>query len=216
MLKDISMTKIKAVLFDMDGVLIDAKEWHYEALNKALLLFGFEISRQDHLLKFDGLPTKKKLEILSSEGNLPISLHDFINDMKQEYTLQTSYVNCKPSFNQLNALTNLKKEGYRLAACSNSIRNTMTMLFDRAQMHEYFEFYISNEDVINAKPDPEMYNVAIKKMGLKPKECLILEDNENGIKAAIQSGGHLMKIAEINEVNYENIINFINSIENTS
>lgn len=53
---------IKAVLFDMDGVLIDAKDWHYEALNKALGLFGLGISRYDHLHTFDGLPTNVKLE----------------------------------------------------------------------------------------------------------------------------------------------------------
>ena len=53
---------IKAVLFDMDGVLIDARDWHYEALNKALAIFGMEINRYDHLVTYDGLPTKKKLE----------------------------------------------------------------------------------------------------------------------------------------------------------
>ena len=59
--------KIKAVIFDMDGVLIDAKEWHYEALNKALDLFGMEISRYDHLVTYDGLPTLMKLQMLSLE-----------------------------------------------------------------------------------------------------------------------------------------------------
>ena len=54
---------IKAILFDMDGVLIDAKEWHYEAFNKAINLFGLQISRYDHLRTFDGLPTKEKLKI---------------------------------------------------------------------------------------------------------------------------------------------------------
>ena len=63
--------KIKAVLFDMDGVLIDAKDWHYEALNKALGLFGIEISRYDHLATFDGLPTKVKLQMLSKKYYLP-------------------------------------------------------------------------------------------------------------------------------------------------
>ena len=58
------MSRIKAILFDMDGVLIDAKEWHYEALNQALKLFGCEISRFDHVHTFDGLPTKDKLELL--------------------------------------------------------------------------------------------------------------------------------------------------------
>ena len=62
--------QIKAVLFDMDGVLIDAKEWHYEALNRALALFGMPISRFEHLTTFDGLPTRKKLEMLSLELSL--------------------------------------------------------------------------------------------------------------------------------------------------
>ena len=76
------MGKIKAVIFDMDGVLIDAKDWHYEALNKSLELFGMEISRYDHLVTFDGLPTKKKLEMLSLERGLPEELHNFINRLK--------------------------------------------------------------------------------------------------------------------------------------
>ena len=56
---------VKAILFDMDGVLIDAKEWHYEALNRALKLFGFEISKFEHIHTFDGLSTKDKLKLLS-------------------------------------------------------------------------------------------------------------------------------------------------------
>ena len=65
------MNKIKAILFDMDGVLIEAKDWHYEALNEALKLFGCEISLYDHLITFDGLPTKDKLNMLTSVGKLP-------------------------------------------------------------------------------------------------------------------------------------------------
>lgn len=78
------MRKIKAILFDMDGVLIDAKEWHYEALNEALRLFGVEISRYDHLHTFDGLPTKVKLEMLGEQNFLPQELHSFINNVKQK------------------------------------------------------------------------------------------------------------------------------------
>ena len=78
---------IKAVIFDMDGVLIDAKEWHYEALNKALGLFGYEISRYDHLVTYDGLPTSKKLEMLTMEKGMPQKLHTFINSLKQQYTV---------------------------------------------------------------------------------------------------------------------------------
>ena len=110
---------IKAVIFDMDGVLIEAKDWHYEALNKALNLFGFNISRFDHLTKFDGLPTKDKLNILTTEYSLPIELHSFINEMKQNYTMEIVHTKCKPLFIHEYALSKLKMEGYKLAVASN-------------------------------------------------------------------------------------------------
>ncbi len=77
------MTKITAVLFDLDGVLVDATEWHYEALNRALGLFGYSISRHDHLSTYNGLPTRKKLEMLSVETNLPVSSHGLTNRIIQ-------------------------------------------------------------------------------------------------------------------------------------
>ena len=81
------MEKPKAVLFDMDGVLIDAREWHYDALNRALSLFGHDIDRYSHLTAYDGLPTRKKLEMLSIDKGLPRGLHKFINSMKLSFGL---------------------------------------------------------------------------------------------------------------------------------
>ncbi|WP_114638097.1 HAD family hydrolase [Polynucleobacter necessarius] len=207
------MSKIKAILFDMDGVLIDAKDWHYEALNQALAIFGMEINRYDHLVTYDGLPTKKKLEMLTLERGLPRALHSFINDMKQEFTFQLGYAKCKPTFNHQYALSHLKAKGYRMAACSNSIRKTMDILLERAALTNYFDFYLSNQDVHEPKPHPEMYTVAMQRMNLQPNECLILEDNENGIKAARASGAHLLIIHDVHEVNLENITKRIDEIE---
>jgi HAD superfamily hydrolase (TIGR01509 family) len=100
-----------------------------------------------------------------------------------------------------------------MAACSNSIRKTMDVLFERAAIINYFDFYISNQDVKEPKPNPEMYVEAMNRFGLKPEECLILEDNENGIKAAEASGGHLLIIKDPNDVTLENITNRIKEIE---
>lgn len=205
--------KIKAIIFDMDGVLIDAKDWHYEALNKALRLFGLEISRYDHLVTFDGLPTKDKLKMLSLESNLPESLHNFINEMKQIYTMEIVYSKCKPSFFHQYALSNLKKEGYLLAVGSNSIKNSIQVMMEKAGLINYLEFFLSNQDVKNGKPDPEMYLNAISRLGLRPEECLIVEDNPNGLKAAYASGAHVLKIDKIEEVNYFNIKSRIKEIE---
>jgi len=199
------MNKIKAVIFDMDGVLIDAKDWHYEALNKALNLFGMEISRYDHLVTYDGLPTKKKLDMLSIEGGLPRELHQFINQMKQQFTMEIVYSNCKPVFHHEYALSKLKNDGYKMAVCSNSIRKTIEVMMQKASLEQYFEFYVSNQDVKNGKPDPEMYNKAIKELALTPKECMIIEDNENGIKAAKASGAWVMEVDVVKDVNIHNI-----------
>lgn len=208
------MDKIKAVIFDMDGVLIDAKEWHYEALNKALRLFGFEISRYDHLVTFDGLPTAKKLEMMTVERGLPKSLHQLINDMKQIYTMEYVYMKCKPLFVHQYALSRLKSECFRLALASNSVRVTIDMMMEKADLNQYLDFSLSNQDVKKSKPDPEIYITAINRLGLSPEECLVVEDNQNGVKAALASGANLLKVETINDVTYSNIINRINEIEN--
>ncbi|ARR01039.1 HAD family hydrolase [Campylobacter porcelli] len=196
------MSKIKAVIFDMDGVLIEAKDWHYEALNKALKIFGMEISRYEHLTTFDGLPTKDKLKMLTITKGLPQGLHSFLNELKQLYTMELVHTLCKPTFCHEYALSKLKSEGYKMAVCSNSIKNTIEVMMQKAALDGYLDFYISNQDVTKGKPDPEMYNKAIARFGLSPKECLIVEDNENGIKAARASGANVMIVSE---VNYDNI-----------
>ncbi len=207
------MPRIKAVLFDMDGVLIDARDWHYDALNRALEPFGMEINRYDHLVTYDGLPTKKKLEMLTIERGLPLALHKFINEIKQEFTFQLAYANCKPTFNHQFALATLKKNGYRLVACSNSIRKTMDIFFEKAALSEYFDFYLSNEDVVDAKPSPEIYLKAMSKLGLSPEECLILEDNENGVRAARSSGANVLVVRDPKEVSLDKIMEKITEIE---
>lgn len=205
--------KIKAVIFDMDGVLIDAKDWHYDALNKSLRLFGNEISRYDHLVTFDGLPTRAKLDMLSIENKFPRGLHNFVNQMKQQYTIEIVHANCKPTFYHQFALSRLKSDGMHIAVCSNSIKNSIQLMMEKSALLKYLDFFVSNEDVIKGKPDPEMYNLAINRLGLNPNECLIVEDNENGLKAAYASGAHVLKIENIEEVNYFNITNKINEIE---
>jgi len=196
---------IKAILFDMDGVLIDAKDWHYEALNRALHYFGYTISRESHLSTFDGLPTRQKLNMLTSSRGLPQGLHDFINALKQAYTLEVSYQRCKPVFNHQYALSRLKHDGYKLAICSNSVRASIETMMKLSSLSGYLDLIVSNQDVAKGKPDPEMYLLAMKTLKVEPHECLILEDNEHGIKAAIASGGHLIKIGVPDEVTYQAI-----------
>jgi HAD superfamily hydrolase (TIGR01509 family) len=197
----------------MDGVLIDAKQWHYEALNRALGLFGHNISPAEHLEKYDGLPTRKKLDMLTLERGLPAGQHEYISIMKQMYTLDKINANCKPMPIHQYAVSRLRTEGYKLAVCSNSVKETVETAMDKAGLTQYFEFMLSNQDVEKSKPDPEIYNLAINRLGFAPAECLIIEDNENGIRAAAASGANLLKVNTVYDVTYDNIKNKIITVE---
>lgn len=199
------MKPIKAVVFDMDGVLVDAKEWHYEAFNRALRLFGHAISRYDHLVTFDGLPTRKKLEMLTRERGLPTQLHSLINQLKQAYTMQLIHAHCRPTFAHEYALSQLKARGLRLGVASNSIRGTVEAMMNYTRLAPYLDFIISNEDVTQPKPHPEMYQRAASQAGVEADEILVVEDNDIGITAAKAAGAQVMVVRDVHDVHLDAI-----------
>lgn len=204
---------IKAVIFDMDGVLIDAKEWHYEALNIALSNFGVSIARYDHIVTYDGLPTKEKLQMLTASGELPESLHDLVGALKQKHTIDFVNKYCVPNFTHQSTISALKNDGYRLAVASNSIATSIETMLRKACLLDYFEFFLSAEHVMQGKPSPEIYQKAMARLECEPHETLILEDNPHGIQAAEASGAHVLKIVDVTDVNYSNILNSIAQVE---
>lgn len=207
------MSRVKGVIFDMDGVLIDAKEWHYEAMNQALSLFGSTITRAEHEGEFDGLPTRDKLNRLTERSGLPPALHSFINEMKQRYTMNLIHQNCIPVDQHQYALSQLKQAGYRLAVASNSVRGSIECMLSRANLLPYLEFTLSNEDVKSGKPDPEIYLLAQHRLGLKPHECVIVEDNPHGIAAARASGANVLAVKDPSELTWTRIHHFIKQCE---
>ena len=130
--------------------------------------------------------------------------------------MQHVYMKCKPVFQHQYALSKLKSLGYGIAVASNSIRASIDMMMEKADLQKYLDFTLSNQDVIKSKPDPEIYDKAISMLGVSPQECLIVEDNQNGIKAALASGAHLLKVDTVDDVNYDNIRNRIDDIEGST
>lgn len=204
---------IEAVIFDMDGVLIDAKDWHYEALNRALEYFGYSISRADHLTTFDGLPTRRKLDMLTQERGLPRGLHGFLSDLKQQYTTDLVHLRCKPMFVHEYALSNLKARGYRLGLGSNSIRSSVELMMQKSALIGYLDVMVSNEDVKKAKPHPDIYLKAAEELGIAPENCLVVEDNQNGIKAAEAAGCPLLVVSSVLDVQLDRILQAIRHAE---
>jgi len=196
---------IKAILFDMDGVLIEAKDWHYDSLNMALAKCGYKpISLNDHKTTFCGLSTNTKIHMLSQTNPAILNDSKKINDLKQQYTFEIAKQRLKPNAKQIDMLSALQSEGYKMAVCSNSIADTISLFLRLAGIDGFFDFTLSNQDVTNQKPHPEIYTMAMQKFNLKPKQCLIIEDSKHGIEAARASGGFVMEVSNI--VTHEEII----------
>jgi HAD superfamily hydrolase (TIGR01509 family) len=204
---------IKLIIFDLDGVLVETKKLHYDALNKALSDIDkkYIISFEEHLLKYDGLSTYKKLDLLSIEKGLCGMIHSSIWFKKQLYTSQMLR-ELTPDLRILEILKRLKNDGYKLVVASNSIRETVKITLLKLGFFEYIDFYLSNEDVKHPKPNPELYLRSMIEAGVSPKETLIIEDSVIGRTAANLSGGNLYGINSPTDLIYENIINYINSI----
>lgn len=204
------MTQIaqKTVLFDMDGVLIDAREWHFDALNEALGIFGYEISTLEHLRRFDGMTTKMKLRILSEEKGLPSSLHNLISDVKQDRTLRIAAANCYPNVQHLILIFRLRELGVKVGVVTNSIRKSAEFMLNYAGILDYLDILITNEDVEKGKPSPEGYLKAMKELGAAPENTWVVEDGEYGAEAARSAGANVLRVSAPDEVNlqiFENV-----------
>lgn len=205
------MNNIKLIIFDLDGVIVEAKNIHFDALNEALGK-KFKISWEEHLSLYDGLKTYQKLEMLSKRKNLERIKHKEIWEKKQQITYN-KLKNLKRDKKLINIMLRLSKEGYKLAVCSNSIRKTIITVLENLGIIDFFEIIVSNEDVKNSKPHPEMYWKTMSKMSFLPEETLIVEDSPYGLLAAARSKSHILRVKNTDEVNYKNIINKLNIIK---
>ena len=201
---------VKLIIFDLDGVLVEAKNIHFNALNKAL--GEYAISWNEHLSTYDGLKTYQKLDMLSKEKGLSTNNHQQIWELKQQYTLQM-LSELTPSTGLQSVMSALIKDGYKLAVASNSIRRTVVTVLAKLGIIEYMDLIISNEDVINSKPHPEMYWTTMSKIKCLPEETLIVEDSPYGLLAAARSKSYILRVKNPQEVTYKNISNKLKEIK---
>ena len=194
----------KLILFDLDGVLIDAKDIHYRALNDALGE-DFAISPEDHRNIYDGRKTYEKLEILTKRKGLPSERHEQIFQDKQSATvkeLQSTSLNLPA----IKLLDNLQDLGYTIGVCSNSIRRTVLTALAKSGLIEFCSVILSNDDVQNSKPHPEIYWKAMSMMKCLPEDTVIIEDSPPGLLAAERSRAHCIRVSNPTEVTIDNIL----------
>lgn len=201
------------IIFDLDGVLIDSRDLHYYSLNEALesLDSKYIIDRNEHLAKYDGLSTSKKLKVLSETKGLPIELYDTVWQRKQLATI--NYIKKFTVDKKLvDIFQKLKLKGHSIAVASNSIRETVKLSLLKIGVLEFVDYYLSNQDVIHPKPFPEMYWQCMIALKHIPKNTLIIEDSHIGRTAAINSGAFLLAVENTKEVTWEKINAKIDSI----
>jgi beta-phosphoglucomutase len=194
----------KAVLFDLDGVLVDACDWHYEALNRALYeVAEYKISREDHESTYNGLPTKVKLNMLIEEGVLQEKDLESISDLKQKFTIEVINELCTRDQEKVDMVLALKSSGWKVACVTNSIRKTTKLMLSKTGILHYMDVIITNEDIAKAKPDPEGYIKALKLLEADPDLSIIVEDSPKGLEAAYGTGCEVIEVENATQVTRE-------------
>tara|TARA_E500000178_G_scaffold327159_1_gene355994 strand:+ start:1319 stop:2704 length:1386 start_codon:yes stop_codon:yes gene_type:complete len=205
--------KIKGLIFDLDGVLVDTKKIHFDALNIALRSIKFdEISFKDHINIYDGLPTLEKLKVLSNKKGLKSKFFHKIQKIKQTETQRLLNKNLKFNPKIFKLFSKLSKD-YKICIATNAINKTLQVCLKRLKIKKFISFSFSNQDVVNNKPHPEIYLKCLIDMGLKPSETLIFEDSSHGVMAAQDSGCHLFTVKNLSDISHYNILNFMKNLQ---
>jgi HAD superfamily hydrolase (TIGR01509 family) len=204
---------IKLIIFDLDGTLIDSRDLHYQALNKALHNVSpqYVISLDEHLSTYDGLPTSTKLNMLSKNKGLPVDKHQEVWKQKQIFT-QDLMSTLKRDERVCEVLQHLRDQGYLIYIASNCTWRNLLMFIGKLGLFEYIDWFISNEDVVKCKPSPEMYLRCMIRANVSCKETLIVEDSPIGKKSALLSGAHLLPVSCPNDVSISKVMDFITNM----
>jgi beta-phosphoglucomutase len=178
------MAKFKALLFDLDGTLVDSEHFHYNVWNEILAESDVQLEYADFLKNFAGIPlpgnAKRLKELYEIEAPLEVLIskkEDLTNER-----LTTSTIELMPYVEE--TLDFFLAKGIAMALVTASKRADVDELFRKNGLNKYFNLLVTRSDVTRSKPDPESYNMAVKGIGFQKSECLVFEDTVNGLLAA--------------------------------
>ena len=204
---------IKLVLFDLDGILVNACGWHKQALDQALQeTCHYTISEADHFTTFNGLPTKKKLELLMKLGIVLEEQIPKIFHLKQEFTKNTIKEQGQIDLEKIEMHKALINLNIPRVCVTNSITETARLMLEVTGQWPYLTDLISNEMVRTPKPHGEGYIRAMIKYQAYPEETLICEDSPVGLRAAYASGAHVLECKDETEVTKERVLRAIQEL----
>lgn len=180
------MEKLKALLFDFDGTLVNSEKFHFEMMNDFLKPYNGSVSWEEYVEVFMGVPFSKNTPMLVERFDLPMSPTALV-ELSTKHIENAAHAHpITPMPGVVEVLDQLK--GMRKAIVTGSGRKSVTKSVDTLGWSDQFEFWVTFDDVERSKPDPESYLQAIEKLGVEKEEVVVFEDTENGTKSAKAAG----------------------------
>ena len=179
---------VKAVLFDMDGVIIDSEPIHYRLSKLYYSELGLDITDEEYYT-FIGLGDIEIFKKLKEKYGLKESVDELVDTYQQRYISHLRSLKDEKPIPGVDVLIrDLHQKGFRLALGSSATKVNIEAVLEYFSLREYFDAVVSGCEVEHSKPFPDIYVEAAKKLDMDPSECIVIEDSSNGIKAAKLAG----------------------------
>jgi HAD superfamily hydrolase (TIGR01509 family) len=178
---------IKAVIFDMDGVISDTQKLHASVDEKLLRKHGINISASEITEKFSGMPTIEIFKKLFNEKKISVNI-DFIMEEKWKRMMAYAKNDVSPISGSIELINKLKRQNFKLGIASSSPKNYVNVVLSKLKLKEKFDAVTTQEEVEHGKPKPDIHLLTAEKLDTLPKECVVIEDGISGMIAAKRAG----------------------------
>jgi beta-phosphoglucomutase family hydrolase len=183
-----NLSSFKAVIFDMDGVLVNSEPFYVEVEQSNFGQLGLEISEEEHQT-YQGTATDRMWQLIKERHGIEQSVDELVemtNSLVTPYFNSLEKMEPMPGVEQL--IKKLKKRGIPLALASSSYPDVIEIILQKTGLKKYFDAVVSSQEVGASKPEPDIFLFTAKKLGVPPEKCIVIEDSTNGIKAAKAAG----------------------------
>lgn len=193
---------MKAVIFDMDGVIIDSEPIHFETDMETMKYLGCNILKEE-LEKYVGTTNEYMFSDIKKNYNIQKSVEDIINYRAKIIKNKIVQSDLEPIEGIRELLSELQKKNIPAAIASSSPKDFINVVVSKFKLQEYFKYIVSGEEVANGKPAPDVYIETAKKLGVSPKDCTVIEDSKNGVLAAKSAGMRCIGFQNVNSGNQD-------------
>jgi len=178
---------LKAVIFDMDGVIIDSEPMHFKVDKKLLRMAGLEVDK-NFLNRYVGVSNPEMFADIREKFNISLSINELL-DLKQKFLLEALNETKLTAIDGVEKLIlDLASHDVLPAIASSSPRIFIEAVIRKLKLEQYFKAVVSGEEVEKSKPAPDIFLKAVSLLDIKPDECIVIEDSSAGVEAASAAG----------------------------